>query len=222
VAGKGMTPTEFLRQKFATPSKIIEEGKGMTPTEFLRQGSKILDPVLRPYGFQFTEGSSGIGSGGSFACGDYVFENKRLELHFRYTLGFVTYHLNNYSVSHTAYMRALLGESGGNQYPGFSDDPMNGFRHLAHDLQNFAGDFLFGNGVILVKAAVREAAEIEAQEKDCIIGAVGDVRKREDARNLFFEKKYQEVIKKLEGLKYPEQMTESEKKMLEICKRKIP
>jgi len=42
-------------------------------------------------------------------------------------------------------MRALLGTNGSNKYPGYSDDPLDGFRGLAYDLENFAGAFLKGN-----------------------------------------------------------------------------
>jgi hypothetical protein len=49
-------------------------------------------------------------------------------------------------MTHEAYMRSLLGRGGGNQYPGFSSDPLDGFRHLSHDLTRFCGDFLDGAG----------------------------------------------------------------------------
>jgi len=41
-------------------------------------------------------------------------------------------------------MRAVLGTKGGNQYPGFSSDPIDAFRHLAHDLGRFCQAFLSG------------------------------------------------------------------------------
>jgi hypothetical protein len=43
-------------------------------------------------------------------------------------------------------MRALLGKNGGNQYPGFSEDPSDGFRDLNYDLSHVCGDFLSGAG----------------------------------------------------------------------------
>jgi hypothetical protein len=42
-------------------------------------------------------------------------------------------------------MRVLLGPEAANQYPGFSEDPLEGFRHLAHDLGRFCGIFLSGS-----------------------------------------------------------------------------
>lgn len=97
-------------------------------------------------GFKLIEWEPGKSSGGNFASGEYVKGDRRLEIHFRYSLGLVTYHMGDLSLPHQAYMRALLGKSGGNKYPGFSNDPLDGFRHLKHDLENFCGDFLAGTG----------------------------------------------------------------------------
>ena len=47
-------------------------------------------------------------------------------------------------MTHSSYMRALLGRDGRNQYPGFSTNPIDAFRHLAHDLQTFSTAFLTG------------------------------------------------------------------------------
>jgi hypothetical protein len=57
-------------------------------------------------------------------------------------------------------MRALLGKNGGSQYPGFSEDPLDGFRDLSYDLSHFCGDFLSGSGEefegCVIKAAEQE------------------------------------------------------------------
>jgi len=116
-----------------------------TPKEILAAGCRILDPLLHRYGFSYLEGPAGLGSGGHFASGTYVNGDRKLELHYRYSLGLVTYYFGTVSVGHELYMRAALGVNGGNKYPGFSDDPLDGFRWLAHDLESFAGAFLEGN-----------------------------------------------------------------------------
>jgi len=192
----------------------------VNPREILRAGCEILNPVMLPHRFTFIEGLSGKGSGGNFASGEYVRNERRLELHFRFSLGLVTYHLSASAVSHLSYMRELLGESGGNQYPGFSDNPLDGFRNLAYDIENFADDFLNGSGEVLVKAARKEAEYITTQNKLDMTGYVGDTRKREEAHRLFRENKFQGVIENLESLIYPELLKDSEKKILEISKRK--
>ena len=115
------------------------------PSEILREGRAALDPILGAHGFSFKEGPAGRSSGGPYASGIYANGNRALEIHFRFSLGLVTYHFGERSVDHQSYMRAVLGNNGGNHYPGFSDDPKSGFENLAYDLQNFATAFLTGN-----------------------------------------------------------------------------
>jgi hypothetical protein len=117
----------------------------MPPIEILREGRSLLDPVMHRHGFSFKDGPAGRSSGGHYASGVYVNGNRRLEIHFRYSLGLVTYHFGRTSLDHESYMHALLGTNGGNKYPGFSEDPLDAFRGLAYDLENFATAFLNGN-----------------------------------------------------------------------------
>ena len=118
----------------------------MTPSEVMESGRKILERVLGPHGWRFVPGPSGASSGGQYAQADVIRGDRRLELHFRHSLGLVTYHLGSASVSHEAYMEVLLGCRGASRYPGFSDDPLDGFRGLAADLQQHAMDFVAGPG----------------------------------------------------------------------------
>jgi hypothetical protein len=115
------------------------------PLQILREGRAALDPILGAHGFSFKEGGAGRSSGGPYASGIYVNGNRTLEIHFRFSLGLVTYHFGERSVDHESYMRAALGRAGGNHYPGFSDDPISGFENLAYDLQHFATAFLTGD-----------------------------------------------------------------------------
>ena len=120
----------------------------MGPSEILLAGIKELDSIMVPHGFAFVLLQEGKSSGGSFANGEYWRGNRRLELHFRWSLGLVTYHVGNVSLGHEDYIRALLGTSkvrGQSSYPGFSTDPMDGFRHLREDLERFGDIFLTGS-----------------------------------------------------------------------------
>jgi hypothetical protein len=112
------------------------------PREILGLGCEVLDPILHAHGFSFEYGGEGPSSGGPYAFGSYVNSDRRIEIHFRHSLGLVTYHFGEASLDHEAYMRALLGDAGGNKYPGFSDNPLDAFGDLADDLQSFAGAFL--------------------------------------------------------------------------------
>ena len=84
----------------------------------LRRGRELLDPVLVPHGFEFTEGRTADGPLGSHASGAYARGDRSIELHFRRILGAVVYHVGDLSLSHEAYMRAVLGLDG--SYAGVS------------------------------------------------------------------------------------------------------
>ena len=115
----------------------------MDPIEMRSRGSEILEPVLAPHRFVFEAGEVGNGSGGSFAQGGFVRGNRRLEFSTRHSLGLVEYRVGSRAIGHEDYMRIVVGR-GNHAYPGFSEDPLDGFRHLASDLQRFASVFLDG------------------------------------------------------------------------------
>ncbi len=114
------------------------------PLEFLEQGCAIVNEVLLPHGFRREKTVSGKASGGEFASTSYVNGSRRLELHFRYSLGLVSYHFGSLAISHEGLMRAVLGAKGGSKYPGFSEVPTDAFQDLAYDLAHFAKSFLNG------------------------------------------------------------------------------
>ena len=70
-----------------------------TPKQTLLAGVGILDSVLSPYGFVFEFRDEGIGAMGPFAWGEFVRGDRRLELHYRYGLGLVTYHADGKQVN---------------------------------------------------------------------------------------------------------------------------
>ena len=71
--------------------------------------------------------------------------NRALELHFRHSLGLVRYHIGSSSIVHEDYMWSAIGRRHASEYPGFSTDPLDGFRHLLHDLESHGTDFLQGS-----------------------------------------------------------------------------
>jgi hypothetical protein len=192
----------------------------MEPIEVLRQGVVILDPVCAPHGFRFCNEQTGRGSGGLFASGEYVRGDRRFELHFRASLGLVTYHVGPLSLPHDEYLRALRVLPGECAYPGFSDDPLDGFRHLKTDLERFGQEFLAGDASVFLNAA-RAAAERQPEDaRRNMARAVGDDRSRQRARELFRLGKYAEVVAALDGLKYAEFMDSFERKILDVARRR--
>jgi len=119
----------------------------MTPKEVLALGVAELATVLEPAGFIFIDGGEESTSGGPSATGDFLRGDRRLELHVRFSLSLVRYHFDDYVISHEDLVRGVRGTeriAGPSEYPGFSDDPMAGFRHFRADLERFGAVFLTG------------------------------------------------------------------------------
>jgi len=126
---------------------VSDDSKRREPTALLERGVAELAEVLGPAGFEFVQTEDGDGSGGPFASGEFLRGDRRLELHVRSSLGLVRYHFGEESLSHEDLVRgvrALEAISTEGQYPGFSNDPMAGFRHLRNDIDRFGAIFLRG------------------------------------------------------------------------------
>jgi hypothetical protein len=89
----------------------------MKPEDILKEGIKILDPFMNTNGFVFTFIKHGNSSGGNYAFGKYNREDRTIELHYRYSLGLVSYSIGSKHLSHDNYIK-LLGVYGKNHYPG--------------------------------------------------------------------------------------------------------
>ena len=116
------------------------------PRELLDRGRAILDEVLRERGFTFNIVTEGSGSGGNFAIGRYEKGNRSIELHVRYALGIVIYRLGDSELRHQDLVDCFKVPREDQSYPGFSDDPVEGFEHLRQDLQGPLAAFLEGTG----------------------------------------------------------------------------
>ena len=128
----------------------------MDPSAVLQQGREILDPLLTAHGFHFELGDSDVGSGGRFARGAYVRGDRRLSFSMRFALGHVQYSIGAQTLPHEEFMRVVAQDSEP-QYPGFSSDPLDGFRHLHADLLHFGRVFLEGSDREFAAVATRAA-----------------------------------------------------------------
>jgi hypothetical protein len=146
------------------------------PSSLLRVGVEILDPVLNPSGFRFEFREAVRGSGGKYAWGEYVRGGRRLELHYRYSLGLVAYRIGELRVAHAWLMRALLGARARPAYPGFTADPLDGFRQLRQDLEEHGAIFL-GESDEAFEAIAHRAIEDE-QRRPRGFAALSDAEAR--------------------------------------------
>ena len=112
-----------------------------SPEEQLRAGAAILGELFEPAGFTFALSTVGNSSGGRFAIGEFIRGNHRLELHYRFGLGIVIYHVGDCSLSHAELMRSQ-GFSKHAEFPTILDKSLRGFHAILSDLRKFGGPFL--------------------------------------------------------------------------------
>ena len=189
------------------------------PREILEEGAQILKPFLESRGFEFQLVDEGRSSGGYFAHGEFVSDERKLELHYRHSLGMVRYHFGPDHVTHKFYM-AELGVADKCRYPGFSQDPLEGFRHLLHDLEKFGDDFFSARCPVLLRAAFREWGKTSTLNEERMAQYVGDATARAKAREMFAQDRYDEVVKLYDSLQYPHHLEDSEERMFEIARRR--
>jgi hypothetical protein len=188
------------------------------PKEALLEGVKILERVLLPRGFEFQFGQEGRGSGGEFARGEFVRNDRRLELHFRWTLGHVYYHAGNCGVAHGYYMKEL-GVLEQCKYPGFSEDWRDGFLDLAHDL-SFAEDFLDGPATVLCQAAWKQFADNTKRSAEMEAAWSGDTRLLEEIHREFWKGHYAKVVVLASELRQPDLLTAVQLKIIAMAQKR--
>jgi hypothetical protein len=129
-------------------------------TTTLEQGCALLAPLLEAQGFVYEAGAATSDERQEIARGTFArADGRRLELavvrvlatengtevdNARSILRDVVYCAGELTVAHDAYMAVVLGEEGSNQYPSFGGNPLDGFRHLCHDMECYATAFLRG------------------------------------------------------------------------------
>lgn len=191
----------------------------MGPEQHLLEGAKILLTYLGPLGFKFQLIEVGQSSGGHFAQGQFVCADRALYLHFRWSLGLVSYQVENLTLSHEDYV-SLLNKQGLNKYPNFSDDPNDAFHCLKFDLENLLNDFAENNATIFRQRALSKIKELEelqilkSQENKKIYS--GDKKILDQVKVEFKKGNYILVDKLKEQIKHPELLTKTEIKLFEL------
>lgn len=191
----------------------------MTPEQHLLEGVKILSTYLDPLGFQFKLEGTGQSSGGHFAYGQFINGDRAIELHYRWSLGLVTYKVGNLILGHEDYIN-LLDKHRQNQYPNFSDEPIDAFRCLRFDLENLLVDFTENNATLFKHKAPEKIFEIERKlaiknNADKKIYS-GDQRIIDQVKVEFKNGNYLQVDNLKRQIQHPDLLTETEKKIFEL------
>ena len=184
----------------------------------LERGVAILAPALNPHGFTYAPSHAGTGSGGAFASGTFTCGERHLSLHHRWGLGIVTFGLDRLTVPHEDYI-SFLGVADRSKLlwtPLTSG--LDRYHALRFDLETLCEDFTTGDGSSLIAAATDFAHRMEQRGVHLNAEAAGDLQKRQLARDAFKCERYADVIELMNSVAYPDLLTGSETRMVEIAR----
>ena len=99
--------------------------------------------MMEANGFEFSLGEPGIGSGGTFAVGQFQRDDRILAFSVRYGLGLVEYKVGQSRITHEDFLR-YSGAWGNHAYPNFGGTIQASFAALKQDLANHFSVFLSG------------------------------------------------------------------------------
>jgi len=186
-------------------------------------GLSQLIPFFSSRGFSLSRSAPYIDRQGTSYSASFVYHPRSVELNHLYSLGPVIYRIRDFSVEHTFYIQAL-GKTAAAQFPCFVDDSISGYPSLLHDLENLLSPFFVGSENDFIAIAndyiQMEQRRHQDDSHNLTYHATGEDRLKAHARELFRQGRYDEVAQIESQIKFPELLTESERKIFALAKRR--
>ena len=180
-------------------------------------------PFFKSLGFSLSRGEPNTDKAGTAYSARFIRPPRSVELNHLYSLGPVIYSIWKFSVEHSFYINAL-GVSSAAQFPCFVDDSVSGYPALLHDLQHSLSSFFVGpeNDFIAIAKDYMQAQQRRHQNdsRDLTYHATGEDRLKAQARELFREGRYEEVVQIASEIRFPEFLTESERKIFALARKR--
>lgn len=108
---------------------------------------------------------------------------------------------------------------GNNRYPDCSSGDLGLVHDLAHDL-SYALNFLCDEARVMLTAADKESSRDIQTSLEAMAGWVCDTQCLDEIRSLFQEKRYSELVTLADEIQYPELMTESQRRMIDLARKR--
>ena len=141
-----------------------------------------------------------------------------------YSLGPVIYSIGEFSVEHSFYTEALAVSSVA-LFPSFADDSTSGYPALLHDLQTVLSPFFTAPDADFIAIASRymeqQRQQHEHDTRDLNYRSTQEPRLKARARDLFFQRRYQEVVHLESQIRYPELLSNSERQLFALARKRL-
>lgn len=191
--------------------------------EDFESGLAQLVPFFDSLGFSLFRAEPSRDKDGTSYSARFVRPPRAVEVSHLYSLGPVIYSIGKFSVEHTYYILAL-GASAAAQFPSFVDDSISGYPALLHDLQELLTPFFTGPEDDFIAIAARYTEEQrqrqEHDSRELTYHSTGEDRLKTRVRDLFRQGRYQEVVQLESEIKFPELLTDSERQLFSLARKR--
>jgi hypothetical protein len=182
--------------------------------EDFEAGLEVLRPFFDSLGYSLAIADAFRDKEGDFYSARFTLLPRSVEVHHLYSLGPVIYRIGDCYIEHTPYLEAL-GMAASAHYPCYDDDSRAGYAALLHDLRTSLSCFFTSSPEAFSQIASpfmeKQRRKVVEDERRLAYDGALEERLKAHARQLFFQKRYEEVVDIERQIRFPEFVTESER-----------
>jgi hypothetical protein len=182
--------------------------------EDFEAGLEVLGPFFDSLGYARTIADAFRDKEGDFYSASFTLLPRSVEVQHLYSLGPVIYRIGDFYIEHTPYLEAL-GMATSAHYPCYDDDSRAGYRALLHDLRTLLSPFFTSSQEEFSQIAspfmAKQRQRLVEDERRLAYGGALEDRLKAQARQLFFQKRYEEVVHIERQIRFPEFLTGPER-----------
>jgi len=181
--------------------------------EDFEAGLEVLGPFFHSLGYSRTVAEPFRDKEGDCYSATFKLRPRSIEVHHLYSLGPVIYRIGDFHIAHTPYLEAL-GTASSAHNPSYDDDSRAGYPALLHDLRTLLSPFSTSSPEEFPRLSSpfmdKQRQRLVEDERRLAYGGALEDRLKAHARQLFFQKRYEEVVSIETQLRFPEFLTEPE------------
>jgi len=192
--------------------------------EDFEAGLGVLTPFFISVGYSRTIADAFRDKEGDFFSARFTLQPRSVEVHHLFSLGPVIYRIGDIHIEHTPYLDAL-GTASSAHYPSYDDDSRAGYPALLHDLRTLLSPFFTSSQEEFSRIASpfmekQRQRFVEDERRLAYSGTLED-RLKAHARQLFFQKRYNEVVAIETQIRFPEFLTEPERYIFALARKHV-
>ncbi len=195
----------------------------MTQTIELKEGLEILTPFLTEHNFRLDKFIDKKGSREQFTVASFKNESKQFIIDYRFSIGQVLYQYDNSILSHPFYLDQL-GFADKKLHKDFiSDNKLEEFKYILHDLKYLVDDFFTGECIRLKEFAKLQNNIITELDRK-VRGETSiknDIIRIDKARQRFRNKELQKCLDTYKTIENNNLLTDLDDNIIAYCNRNL-